>query len=78
MPVMLGMELRRFHGVMRGMRMMSVRGMRVMRRRLVVIRLVVPRRFPVMPSGMLVMLCCFVVMMRCFLGHVSSYPNGLR
>jgi hypothetical protein len=77
MPVMLGMELRRFRRVMRCVRMVSMSSMRVVRRCLVVTRLVLPRGFPVVPRGMLMVLCCFVVMMRCFVGHVSSYRSGL-
>jgi hypothetical protein len=49
----------------------------VVRRCLVVTGLVVHRGFAVMPRCMLMMLRRFVVMMRCFLGHVSSFADGL-
>jgi hypothetical protein len=75
---MLDVKLRCFRRMVGCMGMMPVRGVRVMRCRLVVTGLVVPRRFTMVLRGMLVMLCCFMVMMRCFLGHISSYPADCR
>jgi hypothetical protein len=76
-PVMLGMELGSLHRVMRGVGMMAVGGVRMMRSGLVVTRFMMPRRFAVMLRRMLMMLRRFVMVMHCFVRHISSYPSGL-
>jgi hypothetical protein len=70
--VMLGVVLARFAGMMGGMRRMAVRGMRVVAGLLVVVGLVVRRRFTMMLGGTLVMFGRGVVVLDDLVfGHVA-------
>lgn len=56
------------HSVM----MMAVGGVGVMRRHVMIAGFVVARGFAMMPGRVLVMFCCFVMMLGCLFGHRSS------
>jgi hypothetical protein len=71
-PVMLDMLLRRFRRVMRRMVEVTLSGVRVMRRHLVIALFVVRRRFAVMTRRVFVMFRCLVVMFCRLLRHRSS------
>jgi hypothetical protein len=58
-----------FAGVVRGVHLVSMGHLRVMRRRFVVAFLMVLGSFFVVVGGMLMMLGCLVMMVRCFLRH---------
>ena len=73
---MLGMKFRRFAGVMRRMLCVTFRGVRMVCRRLVITGFVLLAGFTMMASRVFVMLCCLVVMVRCFLGHVDLPLNA--
>jgi hypothetical protein len=69
---MLDVQLGRLRGVMRGMVQMALRGVRVVRRRFMVVSFVMCRRFAMVPSRMVMMFGRFVVMFCRLLGHESS------
>jgi hypothetical protein len=72
LAVMLDVLLGRFGGVVRGVMQVALSGVSVVSRSFVVTGFVMPGRFTVMPSGMLVVLCrADMVFCRLF-GHVSS------
>jgi hypothetical protein len=72
LPVMFGVELGRFTGVVRSMVMVAVRGVRVVSGEMMVPRFMVPRGFAMMMSGAFVVFCRSVVMLCCFSGHWCS------
>jgi hypothetical protein len=64
--------LDRVLGVLDGVEVMAVRGVRVVGGFLVVAGFVVGGGFVVMARSVFVMLGCLLVMMRCFVGHGST------
>jgi hypothetical protein len=68
---MLGVQLARFRCMMRGMKMMPVRGMRVVRRLVVVAAFVVLGGVAMMLRGLGVMMRGFFMMLREFVGFHS-------
>src|ERR1700691_2094389 len=68
-PVVIHMRLCCFSRVVRGMVQMSLRRMGVMGRRFEVAGFVVLGGFAMMPRRVLMMLRCFMVVLRCLLGH---------
>jgi hypothetical protein len=72
MAVVLDVRLCRFRGVMRCVLQVPVCGMRVMRRRQMIVGLVVFRGFAMVPRRVLVVLRCLVVMFNCLFGHRPS------
>ncbi len=71
-PVVLGVRLCRFRCVMRGVLMVPVCSVRVMRRRQMITGLVVFCGFAMVPGRVLVVLCCPMVMLGCLVGHKAS------
>jgi hypothetical protein len=69
---MLDVQLGGLRGVMRGMVKMALRGVRVVRRRFMVVSFVMYCGFAMVPSRMLMMFGRFVVMFCRLLGHESS------
>jgi hypothetical protein len=69
---MLDVRLGCFGGVVRGMVMMAVGQVRVMRGQLMSAGLVMVRCFLVVPRCVFVMFCCLVMMFRCLFGHSES------
>jgi hypothetical protein len=67
--MMLGVQLARFRGVMRGMEMVPMRGMRMMRRLVSVTALVVFGGVTVMLGRLGVMMGGLFVMLREFMRH---------
>jgi hypothetical protein len=67
----------RFRGVMRGVLVMPVCGVRVVRRRFVIFALVMPRCFAMMTRRVLVVFRCLMMMFRCVFRHSSSHNSGL-
>jgi len=67
--VLVGVRFGGVIGVLRGVEMVRVRDVRVMRGLFVSARIVVFRRFPVMTGRVLVMLRCFAVVVAEFLRH---------
>jgi hypothetical protein len=76
LTVMLDVRLGCFGGVVRGMVVMAVGQVRVMRGQFVSAGLVMVSCFLVVPGCMFVMFCCLVMMFRCLLGHSES-SNGV-
>jgi hypothetical protein len=66
---MLGVKLGCFRGVMRGVMMMAVGHLGVMRGQMVIAGFVVPRGFAMMTRRVVMMFGCFLVMRNCLLGH---------
>jgi hypothetical protein len=62
---------------MRGVLQVSMCGMRVMRRRQMIVSLVMFRRFAMMPRRVFVVLRCPMVMFCCLFGHTSSVDSDL-
>ena len=62
MPMVFGMQLRGFRRVMGGVMQVSMSCMSVMRRRLVVAVFVVPCRFAMVLSRLVVVIGCLVMM----------------
>jgi hypothetical protein len=69
---MLDVQLGGLRGVMRGMVNMALRGVRVVRRRFMVVSFVMYCGFAMVTSRMLMMFGRFVVMFCRLLGHESS------
>jgi hypothetical protein len=69
---MLDVMLRRFGSVMRRVVKMTLRGVRMVRRRLVIALFVVSCRFAVMPRCVFVVFRCLVMMLGRLLRHRSS------
>jgi hypothetical protein len=74
--VMLDVVLRCFRRVMRRMMQVALRGVRVVRSRLVVAFLVVRCRFAVMPRRVFVVFRCLVMMLCRLLRHSSSSSHS--
>lgn len=71
-PVMFHMQLCRFSRVVRCMVQVALSRVRVVRRSLMVARVVMFSRRPVVPCRVLVVLRCLMVVLCCFFGHASS------
>jgi hypothetical protein len=69
---MLGMEFRRFAGVMGCVLSVALRRVRVMGCGFVIAGFVMLAGFTMMACGVFVMFCCLSVMVRCFLRHIES------
>ena len=76
MAVVLNVRLGRFRRVMRSMLQVPVCGMRVMRRRQMIVGLVMFRSFAMMPGRVLVVLRRFVVMLHCLFGQEALLGLG--
>jgi hypothetical protein len=61
-----------FRGVVRGVMMMAMRQVRVMRGEMMIAGFVMARGFAMMPGSVLVVFGCFVMMLGGLLGHKSS------
>jgi hypothetical protein len=72
MSVFFDVNLGRLSGVVRCVMVMSLSRVRVVRSGLMVAGFVVLCGFTMMPGSMFVMLCCLVVMLCGFPGHISS------
>jgi hypothetical protein len=70
--VMLGVEFRRFAGMMSGMLGVALRGVRMVSCGFVIAGLMLLSGFTMMTCCVLVMLCRLIVMVRCFLRHIES------
>jgi hypothetical protein len=70
--VVFDVSLRGFGGMMRGVMMMAMRQVRVMRGEMMIAGFVVARGFAMMPGSVFVMFGCFVVVLGGLLGHKSS------
>jgi hypothetical protein len=68
--VVLGVGLGGFDAVMRGVMVVGMGRVRVVRGGFMVTGFVMASRFAVMPRGVLVVFRCFVMMFGCLLGHV--------
>ena len=69
MAVVLHVRLRRFRRVMRCVLQVPVCGMRVVRRRQMIVGLVVFGGFAMVPGRVFVVLRCFMVVLDCLFGH---------
>jgi hypothetical protein len=69
---MLGVEFRRFAGMMSGMLGVTLRGVRMVSCGFVIAGLMLLSGFTMMTCCVLVMLCCLIVVVRCFLRHIES------
>lgn len=69
---MFDVRLGRFGSVMRGVLVVAMSQMRVVRRRLVVPFFMVPGGFPVMARRVFVMFSCFLMMLHSCMGHRFS------
>jgi hypothetical protein len=69
MAVVLHVRLCRFRGVMRCVLQVPVCGMRVVRRRQMIVGLVMFRGFAMVPGRVLVVLRCCMVVLDCLFGH---------
>src|SRR5208283_3690339 len=72
MPVLIGMMLGRFTAVVCSMLAVSMRHVGVMTSLLVISTLVMRGGFTMVFSRMIVMFCCFLVMVRAFMFHVGN------
>jgi hypothetical protein len=70
---MLGVEFRRFAGVMGCVLCVALRGVRVVGCCLVIAGFVMLSGFTMMACRVFVMVCCLIVMVRCFLAHVDLH-----
>ena len=68
---MFGVEFRRFAGVMRGVLRVALRGVRVVRCGFMIAGFMLLSGFTMMARRVFVMVCCLIVMVRCFLAHVD-------
>jgi hypothetical protein len=66
---MLSVELCCFGGVMNGVMMMAICSVGMVRGEMMIAGFVVARGFAMVAGRMLVVFCCFVVMLGCLLGH---------
>jgi hypothetical protein len=73
---MLGVEFRRFAGVMGRVLCVALRGVRVVSCALVIAGFMMLSGFTMMACCVFVMLCCLVVVVRCFLRHMKSPWNA--
>ncbi len=72
MPVLFDVNLGRLSGVVRCVMVVSLSRVRVVRGGLMVACFVVLCSFAMVPGSVFVMLCCLVVVLRGFPGHISS------
>ena len=74
---MLGVKFRRFGGVMRSVVMMAIGGVGMVSGEMMIAGFMTARGFAMMSGRVLVVFCCFVMMLGCFFGHSFSF-TGLR